>query len=204
MNPLKAQFGNIDIYLFDQLLKGRINPNQVILDAGCGGGRNLVYFLQQGYEVHGVDQNPKSVERVRKLAEELAPDLSPSNFQPSSIEDLSYPNQTFDVVISNAVLHFAENQRHLEAMLLSMWRVLKVDGMLFVRLASTIGIEKEIVDLGNGRYQNPDGSERYLVDQQMLLDLTGRLRGELIEAIKTTNVQGQRCMTTWCVRKVGD
>lgn len=203
MNPIKAQFGNIDIYLFDQLVKGRIDPTHRILDAGCGGGRNLVYFLRQGYEVYGVDQNPKSVERVRKLAAELAPNLSPANFRSSSIEDLSHPDQSFDVVLSNAVLHFAENPKHFEAMLFSLWRVLKVDGMLFVRLASTIGIEKEIVDLGSGRYRNPDGSERYLVDQQMLLDYTSRLGGELIEPIKTTNVQGLRCMTTWCVKKVG-
>ena len=53
---LQAWFGGIDIYLFDQLLKGRFVPGMRILDAGCGSGRNLVYFLRSGYEVFAVDE----------------------------------------------------------------------------------------------------------------------------------------------------
>ena len=40
---LQDEFGNIDIYLFDQLLRARLRPGMRVLDAGCGGGRNLVY-----------------------------------------------------------------------------------------------------------------------------------------------------------------
>lgn len=200
-DTLQAQFGNIDIYLFDQLLKGRIDATKRILDAGCGGGRNLIYFLQQGFEIHAVDQNPHAVDHAGKLAAQLAPDLPQSNFQQSLVENLPYPDQTFDVVISNAVLHFCRDEQQFEDMLFSMWRVLKEGGFLFVRLSSMIGIEEGIVDLGNGHYRNPDGSEGYLVNQEMLLDYTAQLKGQLIEDIKTTNVQGFRCMTTWCIGK---
>ena len=46
---IREEFGDIDIYLFDQLLKGRLDASMSLLDAGCGGGRNLYYFLRNGY-----------------------------------------------------------------------------------------------------------------------------------------------------------
>ena len=51
------------------------------------------------------------------------------------------------------------------------------------------------------RHLLPDGSERYLVDQTMLLDLTRDLGGRLVDPLKTTVVQDERCMTTWVVSK---
>ena len=199
--PLQQAFGNIDIYLFDQLLKGRLDSCRNVLDAGCGGGRNLVYFLQQGFDVYGVDLHEQAVREVQHLAQLLAPQLPPTHFQVAPVEDMPFADNTFDLVICSAVLHFARDQAHFDAMVQSLWRVLAPGGYLFARLASTIGIEDRVVSLGRGRYYLPDGSERYLVDEQTLLSYTHKLGGELFEPIKTTNVQNLRCMTTWCVRK---
>src|ERR1700761_8157309 len=106
---LREQFGQIDIYLFDQLLKCRIAAGMRILDAGCGFGRNLVYFLREGYEVFGADSDPQAVDMVRSLARMLAPTLPDSNFRIERIEQLSFDSGFADVVISNAVFHFARN-----------------------------------------------------------------------------------------------
>ncbi|HEV7350086.1 class I SAM-dependent methyltransferase [Telluribacter sp.] len=199
---LLQRFGAIDIYLFDQLLKGRFDGCQKVLDAGCGGGRNLVYFLQNGFDVYGNDQNELAIEEVRILSKRLAPHLPTTNFQVASVEAMLFPDTTFDMVICSAVLHFARDKAHFDTMVRSLWRVLAPGGFLFTRLASTIGLENRIVPLGHGRYFLPDGSERYLVDQQTLLNYTQELGGELFEPIKTTNVQDLRCMTTWCVQKM--
>ena len=67
MSDLQAEFGPIDIYLFDQLLRGRIRPSMRVLDAGCGAGRNLVHLLRGGYEVFGTDSDAGSIESVRRL-----------------------------------------------------------------------------------------------------------------------------------------
>jgi hypothetical protein len=88
-------------------------------------------------------------------------------------------------------------------MLDEMWRVLRPGGMLFCRLASTIGMEGRFRQIEGRRYKLPDGTERFLVDEQMLLDETQRLGGELLDPLKTTLVQNLRCMTTWVVGKPG-
>jgi SAM-dependent methyltransferase len=199
-NKLQQAYGNIDIYLFDQLLKGRYDNCKKVLDVGCGNGRNLIYFLRNGYEVFGVDPNPHAVETVKELSAALAPDNSLENFMVCTAENLPYNDATFDLVISSAVLHFATDAQHFDTMLQRMFRVLKPGGYFFARLASDIGIEHLVKPLGNNRYLLPDTSERFLVNEQVLLNYTNKF-GILYEPIKTTNVQNMRCMTTWCVQK---
>ncbi|WP_454803787.1 class I SAM-dependent methyltransferase [Mucilaginibacter phyllosphaerae] len=202
MSNLHQQFGNIDIYLFDQLLKGRFDDCKKVLDVGCGGGRNLIYFLQNAFDVYGIDPDPDAIGQVRQLAQTLAPNLAPQNFVVATAEVMPFANDSFDLVISSAVLHFAKDNNHFDAMLRAMWATLKPGGCFFARLASDIGIQDKVFALGNSRYLLPDGSERFLVNQDILMEYTNDLGGELLEPIKTTNVQNLRCMTTWCVQKL--
>lgn len=197
MPDLREQFGDIDIYLFDQILRGRIAPGMRVFDAGCGSGRNLVYFLREGYEVFGVDSNPQAVESVRRLA----PALPPGNFRVETLESMSFPSTFADVVLSSAVLQFARSDEQFEAMLHGTWRVLKPGGLLFCRLASSIGMEQQVRRITGRRFLLPDGSERYLVDEDLLEKATRDLGGELADPLKTTVVQNQRSMTTWVVLK---
>lgn len=247
---LQEWFGGIDIYIFDQLLKGRFVPGMRVLDAGCGSGRNLVYFLRSGYEVFGVDESEAAILQVRKLAASLAPHLPAENFWVAAVEELGTGNcrpgtvnrepetentkslrlesesagagsslgslpsalsspppsalstkPSIDVVLSSAVLHFARNEEHWQAMVNAMWRVLKPGGIFFARLASTVGLEDRVRLIEGRRYHLPDGSDRFLVDEAMLHRVTALLGGELIEPIKTTVVENMRAMTTWVATK---
>ena len=199
-DELRARFGGIDIYLFDQLLKGRFDNRRRVLDAGCGDGRNLVYFLRAGFSCFGVDGEPAAIARLRQLASRLAPDLPDTNFVVGQIDRLDYPNTSMDAVVCSAVLHFAEDEGHFGRMVEELWRVLGPNGLFFARLASNIGLESRIPTAGK-RVRLPDGSDRFVVSEAMLLQWTERLGGSLADPIKTTNVQGLRCMTTWCVVK---
>lgn len=199
-NP-HEHFGGIDIYLFDQLLKGRFAPNMRVLDAGCGGGRNLVYFMRAGYSLHGVDQSNTAIAQVRALACELAPQLPPENFRVEPVEHTSFDDASFDAVISSAVLHFAREEEHWRSMVREMWRVLKPGGIFFARLASSIGLEDKIQSLGGRRFHLPDGSDRFLVDAALLEETTARLNGVWLEPLKTVLVHNQRSMSNWCLRK---
>lgn len=201
MTDLETTFGQIDIYLFDQLLRGRVPPGTRVCDAGCGSGRNLVYLLRAGYDVRGVDANPAAVEAVRSLAATLAPGLPDDNFRVEPVEQMSFPDRSVDFVISSAVLHFARDDDHFEAMLRECWRILERGGVFFCRLASSIGIESGVRAAGSGRFILPDGSERYLVTADRLESLSAALGAEPIDPLKTTVVQDQRSMTTWVLRK---
>ena len=198
---MKELVGNIDIYLLDQILKGRYEQCQRILDAGCGAGRNLFYFLKQGKEVYGVDAKAEAITNLKTWCQAQFSNYPLERFQVQTIEEMQYEEAFFDVIISNAVLHFAQNKAQFEQQLQAMWRVLKPKGHLFVRLASSIGLEDNIIAVGAGRFLLPDESIRFLVTEADLLHYTQQLGGILTEYIKTTNVQGLRAMTTWCLQK---
>ncbi len=196
---IQEQFGAIDIYVFDQILRGNIAPPSRLLDAGCGYGRNLVYLLREGCEVFALDADPEGVDHVRRLSEAVGTGLPGSNFQVGAIESMPFPDACFEVVICNSVLHFARDEDHFRAMLAELWRVLEPGGLLFVRLGSRIGMDFERVR--GCTYVVGDGSEWFLVDEEMLLELTDELDAVLVDPLKTTVVQDFRCMTTWVLRK---
>jgi SAM-dependent methyltransferase len=197
---LRALFGEIDVYLFDQLLRGRFDRRRRILDAGCGDGRNLPFFLSHGFDCFGIDRDPSAISRIRGVAAHYAPELPADRFQAGELDDLPWGRASMDAVICSAVLHFSADAAHFGRMVDEMWRVLAPDGLLFARLASNIGLEEAIGPAGR-RARLPDGSDRFIVDERMLMEQTERLGGRLLDPIKTTIVQQQRCMTTWCLVK---
>jgi SAM-dependent methyltransferase len=199
MLSVQEQFGQIDIYVFDQILRGNIAPGMRVLDAGCGYGRNLVHLLREGCEIFALDADADGVEHVRQLSASLKTGLPVENFQVGPIERMPFPDGFADVVICNSVLHFARDERQFLAMLAELWRVLRPGGMLFCRLGSRIGMDFESVR--ENIFLVGDGSEWFLVDEEMLLGLTETMNGVMVDPLKTTIVQDYRCMTTWVLRK---
>ena len=199
---LRSTFGEIDIYLFDQLLRGRFDRRRRVLDAGCGSGRNLPFFLQHGFEIRVVDADPAAIDAVRRLATALNVTMSSHHTHCGPLDSLPWGDACVDAVICSAVLHFARDQRDFAAMLAELWRLLAPDGLLFARLATSIGLERQLATT-IGRVRLPDGSERFVVDERTLVEWTDAHGATLLDPIKTTNVQNQRAMTTWVVLKDG-
>ncbi len=196
---IQEQFGQIDIYVFDQILRGNITRGMRVLDAGCGYGRNLVYLLREGCEVFALDADAQGVDHVRQLSASLQTGLPATNFQVGQIDSMPFADGFADVVLCSSVLHFSRDEDHFRAMLAELWRVLKPGGMLFCRLGSRIGMDFERVRANI--FVVGDGSEWFLVDEEMLLELTEELNAVLVDPLKTTIVQDFRCMTTWVLRK---
>jgi SAM-dependent methyltransferase len=171
-----------------------------VLDAGCGAGRNLPFFLRRRFDVRAVDADPSAIRSVHQLAASLHPALPPGQIHCGSLDSLPWEDGSTDAVICSAVLHFARDEREFAAMLEEMWRILAPGGLFFARLATSIGLEGHLSS-ATGRVRLPDGSERFVVDERTLLAWTSTLGGTLADPLKTTNVQNMRCMTTWVVEK---
>src|SRR5262245_6264851 len=197
---LQEQFGAIDIYLFDQLLKGTFDERPRILDVGCGGGRNLPYFLEHGFDVFAIDSDPAAVSATRSVVARLAPALSVDRVQLGDIDALPWTDGVMDAVLCSAVLHFARDENHFDRMIAEMWRVLGPGRGFFARTAANIRFD-HVLPARSGWMRLPDRSERFLASEEMLLNWTARLKAIQAEPLKTTIVQGQRAMTTWCLLK---
>jgi SAM-dependent methyltransferase len=198
---LPAVFGDIDIYLFDQLLKGRIREGMQLLDAGCGGGRNLHYLLQAGVHTYGADMSATAIDEARQLAGWLAPHVPSSNFSVADLTDLPYPDAHFDVVVCSAVLHFARDEEHFRCIVKELWRVLKAGGLFFSRLSTTIGMEGKLQQVAKRHYLMPHGHVWFLADEHLIREMVTALGAEMLEPLKSLLVEQERSMTTWVIRK---
>ncbi|MEE9348716.1 MAG: class I SAM-dependent methyltransferase [Flavobacteriaceae bacterium] len=194
VSNLQKKLGNIDLYLLDQVLKNRISKSNSILDAGCGSARNMHYFISNGYQITGIDSDKDQIEKNRKK-------YAATNFDLGTLTNLPYKKNTFDYVICNAVLHFSTSENQLFKMLDELFRVLKTEGTLFIRMTSNFGIEDNVNLIKDGVYKIPDGSTRFLLTISILEKLKSRYNITFIEPMKTVNVSNKRCMTNLVLRK---
>ena len=200
IQQLNNELGNLDIYLLDQILKGRVNTSARILDAGCGEGRNLIYFLNNGYKVWGIDQNPDAIRMLHFILGSKYPSTSKANFVQSELSEITYPSSSFDYVICSAVLHFARSHAEFRKMFEELVRVTASNGQLFIRMTSDIGLSN-IEILPNGRAHLPDGSTRYLLTESMLTQLMQAHNLQKVEPLKSVIVEDRRTMTTLVLKK---
>jgi SAM-dependent methyltransferase len=204
MQPIELNrlLGNIDLYLLDQILKNRFSTTMKILDAGCGEGRNVVYFLNSGFQIFGIDQEELAIQYVRFVAKSLNQSYDSHRFQVGQLEDVPFHAGAFDAVICSAVLHFAKSEDNFWEMIKEIDRVLKPGGILWFRMCTGFGgILEQSEDLGAGRYLMPDGSERFVLRQKQL-DRLLEMGYEFLEAPKTVLVLGQREMGVFVLEKV--
>lgn len=196
IDKLRNEIDGIDIYLLDQILKKHFKPESVILDAGCGSGRNLKWFYKNNFEIHGVDSSIDDIEYCKEIYKEYK-----NNFVEVAVEDLSFESNKFDHIICNAVLHFAKDVKHFKEMFTQLNRVLKPGGSLFIRMASNFGMENKVQLLNDGVYRIPDGSFRFLLTEEILNYILETYSFVLLENVKTTVVKNKRCMTTLVLKK---
>ncbi|MTI41106.1 class I SAM-dependent methyltransferase [Fulvivirga lutimaris] len=179
--------GNVDIYLLDQILKGTFDNTRRILDAGCGEGRNLQYFVNNRMEVHGVDINPMAIKMARITYKTIPID----QLQVENLTELPYKDGYFDSVICMAVLHFATNENEFKLMLSELSRVLKSGGTMLIRMATDVGLNSK-----------NNGSFTYLLEGSKI-DVTFA-QEELFfsEPWKSVVVEGKRSMGTFLLHKL--
>jgi SAM-dependent methyltransferase len=201
ITELNRLLGNVDIYLLDQILKGRFTKEMKILDAGCGEGRNAVYFINQGYQIFGIDPNEVAIQYCRYLSRSLNPEFDIHRFQVGRLEEIPFHAGAFDAVICSAVLHFAENVDNFWQMITEIHRVLTPGGLFWFRMTTGFGgILEDSQELKKGKFLLPDGSERFLITQEYV-DKLEQLGFRHLENPKSVLVHGQRAMGVFVMEK---
>ncbi|NJN25562.1 MAG: class I SAM-dependent methyltransferase [Cyclobacteriaceae bacterium] len=198
---LHALLGDMDIYLLDHLLKGRVHSHFKILDAGCGQGRNIFYLLRTGHQVYGFDKDEGAISLLLHQLGAVDSSYPKARFVVGDAAAIPFPNASFDFVISSAVLHFAQDEGHFYAMVDELSRVMQPGAFLFVRMTTTVGMEGKYQSLANGKYLLPDGSIRFLFTTDMIADLSKKYGLRLAEPLKTVLVHEQRSMSILLFQK---
>lgn len=202
-SSLNKLLGNIDIYLLDQILKGRFTSEMKILDAGCGEGRNLIYFLHEAFQVFGADQNPTAIQMARTYARTIHPGYDPLRFQVAQVENMPFHHEAFQAIISSAVLHFARSTDHFHQMLDEMMRILQPGGVFFLRMTTGFGgIQTASKELKDGVYHLPDGSARFLLTESLLRETMEKHQLKHLENPKSVLIHDQRAMGVFVMEKL--
>lgn len=197
MIDINDLLGQTDIYLIDQIMKGRYASSGPVLDAGAGAGRNLHWFVQARVEVYGADRDPQAVSQLKQNY----PGVPPEHFVLAPVESLPFPDGFFHHVLCSAVLHFAEHEGHFRNMFEELARVLRPGGSMFLRVATDRGLAEKMIALGNGRFRMPDGTDRYLLTRPLLEDLMKQHGLHYLEPFKTVLVDELRSMTALVLGK---
>ncbi|GAA0877516.1 hypothetical protein GCM10009119_04840 [Algoriphagus jejuensis] len=202
ITDLNRLLGNVDIYLLDQILKGRFTKEMKILDAGCGEGRNTVYFVNRDYQIFGIDPNETAIQYSRFQAKTLNPNFDIHRFQVGKLEEVPFHSGAFDAVICSAVLHFAGGVDNFLEMVLEIHRILKPGGIFWFRMCTGLsGILEQSKSLGSGKFRLPDDSERFVLTANDMDNLQ-RIGFKFLEPPKTVLVLGQREMGVFLMEKV--
>ncbi len=197
------EIGNMDIYLLDQLMKGRIVPGKKILDAGCGIGRNSEYFIRNNYDIFGIDLQVPAIENAKEQIVLWNANFDLERFFIADLIDIPFPDNNFDFIISSAVLHFSKDRAHFRKLFEELVRVLNPGGILFIRMTTKHTLAHLSQHLHDDVYYIPDGSTRYLLDVDYLKDLMTKNKLSFADPFKTVNVEDVRTMAVVVLRKEG-
>jgi tellurite methyltransferase len=197
INSIQSLLGQTDIYLVDQIMKGRYHVGESILDAGCGDGRNMRWFFQNNFNITGIDIHEDTIRNLKNMQ----PGLPAGKLMVCPVEETPFPNDHFDHIISSAVLHFANSTAQFNKMIMEMVRIVKYKGSIFIRMTSDIGIENKVKHIAEGVYLIPDGSKRFLLSRPILAACMQQNNLSFLEPLKTVNVSDVRCMSTLMLQK---
>ena len=145
------------------------------LDAGCGpGALEMSYLAELGFEMYGLDAVAENVEIARRLRPEFADRLWVADIQ----EPLPFDDDSFEVVLCNAVIQHIPRAIVLDHVLPEFARVLRPGGVLQLMFKPGRGVETAV----DGAYGSAGIARSFvLYDERELLEALARLGLRLIE-----------------------
>lgn len=182
------EFGDIDLFLLDLLLKGEVMEQADVLDAGCGAGRNTLFFLKHGFHISAIDSLRSEVNATNLMSRSLNKgDVAVHG----DLAELPYNDHSFDLIVCSRVLHFAESHKKFSGMLSELFRVLRRNGILYLSMNSAIGLEKP---------DTSSPSNRFLMTGELLDMIATKWRN--IQEPRTVIFSSNHSETTLVLQKI--
>lgn len=138
---------------FVSFVAGKLNisAGDRILEIGCGPGGFLLPFYQNGYAVTGLDYSESLIQICRKV-------MPNGQFHRGEANHLPFPDQPFDVILSNSVCHYFPDHTYMEQVLSETSRCLASGGRGAVLDANDAAKEEAFMQ---HRYERFGGKEEY-------------------------------------------
>lgn len=121
--------GIVAVIEFAKKASAHLKANTSILDIGCGDGRDAAYFATLGHHVTAIDFSEEAIERVQKLNSTI-------DARVMNTTNIDFPDTSFDAVYAHLSLHYFDDATT-EAIFQNIRRMLKPNGLFFVRCKST-------------------------------------------------------------------
>jgi tellurite methyltransferase len=193
-HEINNYFGDMDILLMDLILKGKVPESGKVLDAGCGEGRNGIYFINEGYAYTGIDTDQSKVRLIEYLSKGAN-----ASFYVTDIKSFSKKGISFDFIICSRVLHFAKSVDHFFEMWNNLISMLNPNGIIYISMDSVVDTNMGD-EVDNGRYSFPDSEIRFAITSDIYEEIKKGF--EEIESLKTLVAHGKRAQSFIVLKKV--
>lgn len=140
---------------------------RTILDLGCGNGRHVVAFQQQGFSVTGFDISPTGLTLTREWLEDAA--LPIQLIQGDIYHHLPFEQGAFQGLFSTQVIHHAL-LAEVRGCIQEIWRVLAPGGLAFVTVAGGNRGNRKSREIEPGTFLPLEGDEKGLPHHIFSLD----------------------------------
>ncbi|MEM6735448.1 MAG: methyltransferase domain-containing protein [Bacteroidota bacterium] len=195
IRDINNYFGDMDLFLIDAILKGKIPQEGKVLDIGCGEGRNGIFFINEEYEYLGIDQNASRISLIDYLSKSSKTAIA--RFQVGRMQEIDL-SEEFDVIICSRILHFAENEQDFQLIWRNIVQHLNTQGVLYFSMDSAM-IGQEVKAKGNGKYEFQDGHISYALNPSLYEYM---LKGfSELEYLKTVIYNNKRINSFGLLRK---
>lgn len=105
-----------------------IDKDYTVLDLGCGGGRNIEYFLTKADKVYGLDHSNTSVKMASEINKK-AIDTGRCKILVGDVKNLPFEDQSIDIVTAFETIYFWND---IERCFKEIYRVLKKEGQFLI------------------------------------------------------------------------
>ena len=147
-----------------------------VLDAGCGWGRDVNFFNENGLDATGIDMASKPMEYAQENMD--------GDFQRMDIAYLAFQDEKFNGVWCNSVIHFYEPEK-MHKPVSELARVLKKDGILYINFKLTEeNPEPDVREEEDGSYV-----KRYLMPREKIEKILEDNNLEILEEYSEVNTE---------------